>query len=89
MKDDELPVRTRRAVLAHLDLPTWVVDRHRADLPDHNLRPKRQIVMGVLALIGVVSAVSTYYNVEQLHSIGTSTEKKNIAIMQNQDILTT
>ena len=85
MKDDELPVRTRRAVLAHLDLPTWVVDRHRADLPDHNLRPKRQIVMGVLALIGVVSAVSTYYNVEQLHSIGTSTEKKNIAIMQNQE----
>lgn len=85
MKNDRLSVRTRRAVLAELDLPTWVVDRHRADLPDHNTRPKRQIVLGVLALLGVVSAVSTYYNVEQLHNIGTSTEKKNIAIMQNHE----
>ena len=85
MKDEDIPVRTRRAVLARLDLPTWVVDRHRADLPDNSHRQKRQIVMGVLALIGVVSAVSTFYNAEQLHSIGTSTEKKNIAVMQNHE----
>ena len=75
----------REAVLAALDLPTWVVDRHRADLPPHNLRQKRQIVTGILALIGVISSVSTFYSASQLHEIGSNSQKKNVAILQDHE----
>ena len=75
----------RAVVLAALDLPTWVVDRHRADLPPQNLRQKRQIVTGILALIGVISSVSTFYTATQLHEIGTNSQKKNVAILQDHE----